>query len=530
MADVPSFLEVPGVPGGRIATGALSPEAQQGYLTQYGGAPTFPNTPGGVDRPVALMNPEMSDMQRASLASRSTFNAPPSTPQDQLAVANAIELAQSAPPVAAPTAPPPGNPSVPPGGPSGGPLGAATATLKGSFPMGYPDAGGPTSSIGGAYNKAQKAQDAATEAAVQRAVAEAEGVKAKAQLLDQQAQEAQAKEDQRQKLAGQSRKDIEAAQAQLNTPDGKVDPNRLWASKNAGQKVLAGIAVVLTGLGQGLQGRGGNDALALIQKQIDDDVQLQKETIAAERQRKKENFSATTQRHELLREQLGDERAVDAAERSMRYAAAEQTAAAKVAQMAPGEARARGEQLVADLGLRKAQAMDEASMRAAQFGLEKQKLGLQAMELGLKTAGGKAPPQLPAGEAVKVGELDAALGMLKDVGEAHSKLGTGSSFAQWIGGTKSAQYRDQMKVAAQVIGGILEGGKLTDPDYARYLEMMPKAGDFSPTAMNKVRSVAALLQRKRDGSLAALGSAGYDTSRFSKSTAQKRDQYGAVEH
>lgn len=472
-------------------------------------------------------------MQRQTL--NSLFRGP-NNPADTLATANAIQLAKdggfdpSATPAATPS--PPISPAAPPppGGSAGGPLGAAQATLKGSFPMGVPDAGGPTSSTGGAYGQLSKAQEKANAAAVERVTAEAEGVKAKAALMDQQAQEAQAKEDQRQKLAAESRKNIEAAQAELNTKDGKVDPNRLWANKATGQKVLAGVAVVLTGLGEGLMGKGGNSALAYIQKQIDDDIQTQKETIAAERQRKKDNYSASTQQYEMLRSQLGDERAVDSAQRALRLGAVEQLAASKVAQMAPGEARARGEQLVAAIGLDKSKAMDDASMRAAQFNLEKQKVGLQALEIGLKGANGKNGPQLPAGEAGKVGELDAAIGMLRGVGEAHEKLGAGSSFAQWIGGTKSAQYRDQIKVATQVIGNILEGGKLTDKDYDRYLGMMPAAGDFSSTAMNKIKSIAVLLQQKRDHSLSALSSAGYDTSRFPQSSAQKRDKYGAVEH
>lgn len=398
MPDVPPFLQVPGVPGGRIATGGLTPEAQQGYMAQYGGAPSFPNTPGGIPEgpPDPYLHPQVSDMQKQSLHDtyRPIFNE---TPQDVLARDRAMQLAKAGgfdfgahPPPASAQPPPAGPGQQPPPGQASGPLGAATATLKGSFPMGMPDVGGPTSSMGGAYGQAARAQEKANAVAVQRATAEAEGIKTKAALMDQQAQEQQAKEAQRQKLAADGRKNIEDAQAALNTPDGKVDPNRLWANKNTGSKVLAGLSVVLTGLGEGLMGKGGNSALSYIQKQIDDDIQIQKENIAAERGRKKENFSAATQRNEMLRAQLGDDRAVDSAERAMRLAAVEQTAAAKVAQMAPGEARARGEQLVAAIGLDKAKAMDDASMRAAQFGLEKQKVGLQALELGLKTAQGKA--------------------------------------------------------------------------------------------------------------------------------------------
>ena len=61
----------------------------------------------------------------------------------------------------------------------------------------------------------------------------------------------------------------------------KVDPGRFWASKETGQKVLAGIGVALAGLGMAMKGRGGeNPALDLLMKAVDDDVKLQQANIA----------------------------------------------------------------------------------------------------------------------------------------------------------------------------------------------------------------------------------------------------------
>lgn len=382
--EIPPFLEVPGVPGGRVATAGLSPDSP--LLAQYGGVPHFPNTPGGVDRPVALMDPPLTDQQKASLASRSTYNAPPQSPRDVLATANAIELAKAggfdpaAPPPAeaAPQVPPASSPSVPPGGPSGGPMGMATATLKGSFPGAVPSYG----YGGGAWDQAAKAQKQANQVAIDAAEVQAAGEAKRAELLQQEAQAAQAKEEQRQQLAGESRKHIEAAQKEMQAPDGKVDANRLWANKSTGQKVLAGMAVFLTGLGQGLMGKGGNPALEMIQKQIDDDINLQREAIAAERSRKKDNFSATVQRHNLLREQLGDERAVESAERGMRWAAAEQMLKSKLSLLQGDEAKARGAQMLASIGLEKEKYFREASFRSAQ-------LGMQRLELAAKLSAAK---------------------------------------------------------------------------------------------------------------------------------------------
>lgn len=55
--------------------------------------------------------------------------------------------------------------------------------------------------------------------------------------------------------------------------DYKVDRGRMWANKGTGSKVLAGIAVAMTALGDALQGKSGpNLALQIITDAIDDDV------------------------------------------------------------------------------------------------------------------------------------------------------------------------------------------------------------------------------------------------------------------
>lgn len=54
----------------------------------------------------------------------------------------------------------------------------------------------------------------------------------------------------------------------------KIDPNRYWADKTTGQKILAGISLFL-----GAFGRNGNDALRIINDSIDKDIMSQKMAI-----------------------------------------------------------------------------------------------------------------------------------------------------------------------------------------------------------------------------------------------------------
>jgi len=58
--------------------------------------------------------------------------------------------------------------------------------------------------------------------------------------------------------------------------DGKLDPNRYMDSLSTGSRMLAGISIILGGLGGGLTGKGGNTGLDVINRAIDRDIDAQK--------------------------------------------------------------------------------------------------------------------------------------------------------------------------------------------------------------------------------------------------------------
>lgn len=59
---------------------------------------------------------------------------------------------------------------------------------------------------------------------------------------------------------------------------GKVDPQHFWASKSTGSKISTGIGLILGGIGAGMTGQP-NAALQLVQKQMDQDLQAQRENL-----------------------------------------------------------------------------------------------------------------------------------------------------------------------------------------------------------------------------------------------------------
>lgn len=106
--------------------------------------------------------------------------------------------------------------------------------------------------------------------------------------------------------------------------DPEVDPERLVKSLGAGGKIGAVILAALSGGFQAAQGRGGNDALDIMQKAIDRDISAQKDQIASGRIRRG-NLIAYFQQQGLR-----DDAAAKAAEATIwamsdRMAAAEQS-------------------------------------------------------------------------------------------------------------------------------------------------------------------------------------------------------------
>lgn len=75
-----------------------------------------------------------------------------------------------------------------------------------------------------------------------------------------------------QEMAGLEKQQTELANGIMSQ---KIDPNRLWANASTGSKVSAAIGMILGGLGAGLTG-GPNQALAVINRLVDQDIDAQK--------------------------------------------------------------------------------------------------------------------------------------------------------------------------------------------------------------------------------------------------------------
>lgn len=142
----------------------------------------------------------------------------------------------------------------------------------------------------------------------------------------------------------------------------------------------------------------------------------------------------------------------------------------------------------------------------------------------VKPAKGNTGPklrELPAGEAATLGELKAADAMAEELGKAFGDAKSMASFAlKYFPGTNAAAYGDVKLAAAQMIGTIMEGGKLTDSDLQdKYLKLVPDQTDSKARATQKIAMLRRMLAAKREGRLSGFKGANFDVSGFDQGNA-----------
>lgn len=174
-------------------------------------------------------------------------------------------------------------------------------------------------------------------------------------------------------------------------------------------------------------------------------------------------------------------------------------------QTALARAKAEVEQRKADMKWQEGQReLDRASRERA-----------AAIQAGDKAAQREAGGRIPAGEAQLLGQADFALKTLGALENSYAaKIDWTSGAAQFLPGTDAAQYDDERRAAAQMIGTFMEGGKLTDADVGKYMKLLPTAGDGKDRANNKVTTLRRMIQERRTSQLSGLRDAGFNTSRF----------------
>jgi hypothetical protein len=165
----------------------------------------------------------------------------------------------------------------------------------------------------------------------------------------------------------------------------------------------------------------------------------------------------------------------------------------------------------------------------------------------------KAQPQkdeklLTATETAQLADLKTQLGSVDSLyADWKTKVGGVGGTADYLGNilksnipnTELSKYNDNLKQKAQLIGKALEGGKLTDVDYTKYVKFLPQVGDTEERAQSRIENLREEFHSAYSNKIKTFGEAGYKTSGFSgvseqagtapgSTKEQRRKQYEAL--
>jgi len=244
--------------------------------------------------------------------------------------------------------------ALPPGDHSAGPLQAGQMVPEGD--LGISATAGKAQAAPGAVPNPDAAQNSAF--ALQRqgilGAAKAQQDAATAQADAYKAQEERLKAAADDYKANRERLDGENAKLYQDVLDDKIEPGRFMANLSTGNKILAGISLVLGGAGGGLNGSGRNTAMEVLQKTIDQDIEAQKANLG--------------KKQSLLTQNLQKTRDLQEAEAMTRSQIMAMTSAqverAKASASGP-LAKAQADQLLGVLKVEQSKANEAAAQRAA---------------------------------------------------------------------------------------------------------------------------------------------------------------------
>lgn len=276
----------------------------------------------------------------------------------------------------------------------------------------------------------------------------------------------------------------------------KVDPNRILSNQSASEKVMFTIGAVLGGIGAALT-HGPNMAVEALNRAVDQDIDAQKTAIM----NAKDNVAMRNNLVGQMRAKIGDFDQSVLAAKQVRLEQLKRQVDALATEYRGPESEARAKLINAGLDERLAQ------IKAQQDAAAKARM-IQLLDK-MPPPGGKA---LNEGTAKELGEATSATKSAQDIlnrfnGNAD---GVGGWLMSFIPRSDASKYEDRARVATQVIGTYLEGGKLTDADYPKYMKMIPKPGDSKEQARNKVDGIVQLIKTRQAAQKDALAGSGYN--------------------
>jgi hypothetical protein len=165
--------------------------------------------------------------------------------------------------------------------------------------------------IEGDYNKQESAIRQGADAGAKAAAEKASYLDTMGKELQRQQLENQKHEQERQSYVQQQMQKYNQMSEEVRTA--KIDPNHYWADKSTGDRIMAGIGIMLGALSQGMTGAKENPGLVVIQNAINRDIDAQKANLSQKNTTLNQQGSLLS----MARERFHDERTAEAAARAM---------------------------------------------------------------------------------------------------------------------------------------------------------------------------------------------------------------------
>lgn len=228
------------------------------------------------------------------------------------------------------------------------------------------------SNVEHATDQAQQAIVDGAKAGIMQATTEAAYNKTLTSQLEQQAADAQTKQQTRAKALDDQMAKVQAAQADYAI-NKEIDPRRIWNNASTGDKIIAGIGILLSGIGQGLQARAGinapNLALQTINNAIDRDIDAQKENRNA-------RGNVVTQQQGIyadMQRRFGDDQQAESAARAVLLGNAQIQLQTIASQYKAPQLAANAQQAYAQLEEQKQKNLSDFAVRAQTLQIEGEK-------------------------------------------------------------------------------------------------------------------------------------------------------------
>lgn len=439
-----------------------------GFMEQLRMLPRAYADGGMVEEPAPLEvgapPPDMS--LTAPYAAPMSFAQPPPAAMDQSVVLGPV------PPKPTPFTPEMPPPRVSPTAPSDQPPESATQ-MPGYYDMMQKLMGGPAGRTPDMPPDMSAAYEQMKKASMMDATAKADAALEQQKILDESAKDLQLEQlrfDTRMNALNQEQQKLTA-----DVQSAKIDPTRIYDNMTTGNRVLAGISILLGGLGQGLTGAKSNPAMDVINNAIDRDIDAQKANLG-----KKQNLLS------INLAKMGD----------LRNA----LAATKMQMMTVANTQVQAQAMKAG----SKSALAAAQMFQGQMDLEMSKLkyqiaSAQAMEDKLNAPEGvsakdavKLPQelqdkmvQLPNGNYMAAWNKESATEVKKKQGamypilslvkEANEFMDKGGTLPLSVRDAKADELRERIKIQLK---NLYELGQLTKGDEAIINPLLPNLGDF----------------------------------------------------